>query len=198
MTSGQADAGVYFLQQADDPSGLIKIGYGVDARRRAAEHQGSSPVPLRVIGVILGVPPEVERRLHRRFAQARAHCEWFEPTGELLDLVNGRNQFLVGLVSTREAGRLLGVPAQFVRTILDGADAVVTTTSGRHDRWEYYLEDINLIARRVEERRIRQATTRAVGFIASKIRSALNDATVAAGITEAVETAIAEMTEGAA
>lgn len=76
---------IYFIQA--EGIGHVKIGYtdGDDVSDRAAALQTGSPVPLRVLGTILGTL-EDEKNLHRRFAAHRVHGEWFKPVPELLAL----------------------------------------------------------------------------------------------------------------
>lgn len=73
---------VYFIQAVS--GGLIKIGVAADPVARLAEIQRMCPVPLRILSVLPGVGQPGEAALHRRFAAARRHGEWFEPTAELL------------------------------------------------------------------------------------------------------------------
>jgi hypothetical protein len=73
---------VYFIQAVN--GGLIKIGVATDPAARLAEIQRMCPIPLRILAVRPGVGQPGEAALHRRFAAARRHGEWFEPTAELL------------------------------------------------------------------------------------------------------------------
>lgn len=73
---------VYFIQAVS--GGLIKIGVATDPVARLAEIQRMCPIPLRVLAVLPKVGQPGEAALHRRFAGARRHGEWFEPTPELL------------------------------------------------------------------------------------------------------------------
>jgi DNA-binding XRE family transcriptional regulator len=75
---------LYFIQAAKVD--LIKIGSSFNAVRRTEGFQVGSPVALRLIGVIEGAGTS-ERELHRRFAAAHAHGEWFHATPELLAYV---------------------------------------------------------------------------------------------------------------
>jgi hypothetical protein len=65
---------VYFLQCG----GLIKIGFARDVAKRLAELQTGNPEPLKLVAVIPGCLPSVERRYHREFATARRRGEWFD------------------------------------------------------------------------------------------------------------------------
>lgn len=80
--SGARCRSVYFVQSVD--GGLIKIGIASNVAARLSGMQTGSPVKLRVIGVIPDARSTVEAELHERFATARRHGEWFEPTPELL------------------------------------------------------------------------------------------------------------------
>lgn len=68
---------VYFMRRER----LIKIGTTTNLKQRAQQ------VNAQVLARIPGSYTE-EAQLHRRFATARRHGEWFEPTPELVDLVN--------------------------------------------------------------------------------------------------------------
>lgn len=71
---------VYFVQ---GELGRIKIGFSSNVESRLRDLQCSSAVPLRLLASIPG-GPAVEAELHARFASARVHGEWFEPTEDLL------------------------------------------------------------------------------------------------------------------
>lgn len=75
---------VYFLQA--EQGGLIKIGKADNPASRVATIRRMSPVPLRILAITPG-GYELEQKLHRRFAESRAHGEWFCPTSELLSLI---------------------------------------------------------------------------------------------------------------
>lgn len=76
---------VYFIQAVG--GGPIKIGYAANVATRLNALANSSPVVLRVIAVIDGGGRAEEAELHRRFAAARLHGEWFRPVPELLAYV---------------------------------------------------------------------------------------------------------------
>lgn len=78
---------VYFIQ-ADN--GLIKIGVAANPQDRLRTLRTMSPVGLRLVLVIpsLGAPGESE--LHTRFAEHRAHGEWFRPAAELVAFIRGQ------------------------------------------------------------------------------------------------------------
>lgn len=66
---------VYFL---DAPSvNRIKIGTGIAPEDRLQAVRLMSPVPIELIGLIIGGRSR-EAELHKKFAEYRAHGEWFE------------------------------------------------------------------------------------------------------------------------
>lgn len=73
----QQEWAVYFVHA---PSvGRIKIGQTKFLARRVPELQAASPVPLVFLGWIPG-GMKLERELHREFASALCHSEWFKTT----------------------------------------------------------------------------------------------------------------------
>lgn len=81
---------VYFIQGID--GGPIKIGMTTDLKRRLYDFQHGSPVKLVVLAVLKGGGEMREASIHRRFQRSRLHGEWFEPTSELLDLIEAAKQ----------------------------------------------------------------------------------------------------------
>jgi len=75
---------VYFIQGV--AGGLIKIGWATKPEVRLAGMQSHCPVRLRILLTIHGTGKD-ERELHKRFAGARRHGEWFEPVEELLGCI---------------------------------------------------------------------------------------------------------------
>lgn len=75
---------VYFIQSLE--GGLIKIGKAQNLKKRFANIQSMSPVPLKILAVVAGYH-EAEIKLHQRFAHLRSHGEWFHPNKELLDYI---------------------------------------------------------------------------------------------------------------
>jgi hypothetical protein len=61
----------------------VKIGIAVDPDRRLSVLQEGSPEILELVATRPGTVVD-ERRLHERFAEARAHGEWFDATPEIL------------------------------------------------------------------------------------------------------------------
>jgi hypothetical protein len=84
---------IYFAQA--DISGQIKIGYhgGTDANDRLRELQTGCPTKLFLLGTLPG-GPETEADLHKRFAFAHVHGEWFNPVPELLAYIGQQSSGL--------------------------------------------------------------------------------------------------------
>lgn len=78
---------IYFIQ-GKDGLGLVKIGVANDPKKRLADLQRTSPIELEIIGSRPG-DTFVERELHERFADFRAHGEWFEPSPVILAEARG-------------------------------------------------------------------------------------------------------------
>lgn len=77
---------VYFVQAYS--GGSIKIGHASDFQARLSALRSSSPVALRVLGVIAS--PEARRLeivLHDLLAELRTHGEWFRPEHLLTDFI---------------------------------------------------------------------------------------------------------------
>lgn len=77
---------VYFIRRADG-MGPIKIGCSRSPTRRAYEMSFADRPKLAVIAAVEGVFGD-ENELHRRFASSRVIGEWFEPTPELVALID--------------------------------------------------------------------------------------------------------------
>ena len=80
---------VYFVQGVD--GGRIKIGTSSDLLSRLSSLQASSPIDLRLLGLLENdqrATPPTERALHERFADLRAHGEWFEPGDDLVSYIH--------------------------------------------------------------------------------------------------------------
>jgi hypothetical protein len=77
---------IYFVQA--DIVGHIKIGFhgGTDVNDRIRELQTGCPSKLIVLGTLPG-GLETEADLHRQFAFAHLHGEWFKPVPELLAFI---------------------------------------------------------------------------------------------------------------
>lgn len=82
---------LYFIQGGED--GLIKIGWVTAPETRMAHLQAHSPVKLAILHTEPGNGKE-EAALHKQFAWARQHGEWFRPVPALLaeiEVRRGRN-----------------------------------------------------------------------------------------------------------
>lgn len=185
-------SGVYFVDAPDDPNGLIKIGYATDVSRRVRAHQIGSPLRLRLLGVLPDVHPDVERRLHRRFDEARVRGEWFRPVDRLRRLANGEETLLTALVTTRPAAKVLRVSDSFMNDLQWSLGVPEVGRNGQ-DRWRFWLEDLEEIARLVEYARVRRATAKAVQSFASRIRQTLREGMTAASTDEFVDSALEEL-----
>lgn len=75
---------LYFVYS--EQAGLIKIGKTRHPRTRIQCLRTQSPVPLKVVGVIRAHDAH-EKMLHDALEESRKHGEWFEPTTELLGLI---------------------------------------------------------------------------------------------------------------
>lgn len=76
---------VYFIQRAD--GGPIKIGTAERPDRRLTALQAANPDVLVIRAVCLG-GRAAEQVLHGHFAESRIRNEWFEPTPELLAVLD--------------------------------------------------------------------------------------------------------------
>lgn len=76
---------VYFV--GGGKSGLIKIGYANDTKKRLAGLQVGSPEILSLLAEIK-VPHNIEKWLHKLFAEDRRHGEWFQETSRLIAVID--------------------------------------------------------------------------------------------------------------
>ena len=77
---------VYFIQS--ERGGPVKIGQTRDLKIRLMELQISHPYTLKILHVIEGAGPSIEKELHREFAKHRLRGEWFEWSEDLNKLIN--------------------------------------------------------------------------------------------------------------
>ena len=77
---------IYFLQ--GEFTGLIKIGFSSNPKRRLEVLSAGSSEPIRFLAVTRG-DQDLENLLHQRFRDARVHGEWFLPTLKLTRFING-------------------------------------------------------------------------------------------------------------
>ncbi len=80
------DGTVYFVQAVGVGGGLIKIGKTDNLARRFETLQSHSPIKLQIL-TTTGGGMRREYELHEQFKASRSHGEWFEPTHELLALI---------------------------------------------------------------------------------------------------------------
>lgn len=79
---------IYFIQEAGNPAGPIKIGFtDRQPEERLQGIQALLLVKLSILKVIEGGTAE-EASLHRRFSSFRLQGEWFSPDQSLLDFIN--------------------------------------------------------------------------------------------------------------
>jgi hypothetical protein len=76
---------IYFAARSD---GLIKIGTSSDPARRVQALSTGAGESLALVAVVDGGRAR-ERALHERFADTRVHGEWFSPSPELLEFIEG-------------------------------------------------------------------------------------------------------------
>jgi len=105
MTNGadaqNARAWVYFIEA--EGTGLVKIGFAKDPKRRLYDLSTMSPVPLVLLATIPG-GRERETQLHRMLDDFRHHGEWFHRSKMVDDLIATAETPLkwVGLFKKRE------------------------------------------------------------------------------------------------
>lgn len=80
---------VYFV--AAESVALIKIGRTGDVRRRMNALRVASPVHLQLLATIEDPAGTLERELHRRFADLRAHGEWFRADAAIHEFLAARS-----------------------------------------------------------------------------------------------------------
>lgn len=80
---------IYFVQV--DGGGPIKIGYTTNLRTRLSDLQCANHCRLVLLGILPGSLGD-EAALHRRFAAALIHREWFQPVPELMSFITAEAQ----------------------------------------------------------------------------------------------------------
>ena len=95
LCSGEWDDSTYIYFIQDINSGLIKIGYAANKRQRIQRLRNINGGPLRVLAFIDGSLCD-EDELHKIFKMSRHHGEWFFPSRELLDLIDGYEDNILG------------------------------------------------------------------------------------------------------
>lgn len=80
---------IYFIQ--GERTRLIKIGVADDVDRRLATLRLMSPDKLELLGVVVCQKyGDTEKMLHARYAEARAHGEWFYAVPNLVNWIKKR------------------------------------------------------------------------------------------------------------
>src|SRR5713101_6596438 len=75
---------VYFMQ--GEKTGLIKVGWAIDAEKRLKSLQTGSPDRLTILAVIENQHKDAP--YHTQFRKAWAFGEWFNPTPELMKFID--------------------------------------------------------------------------------------------------------------
>lgn len=187
MSADEPTQGVYFIQAVGRPDDPIKIGYSDNVEARLRAHQGSSPYPLQVLGVLRGASTAVETRLHQRFAEHRIGGEWFAPTELLRRLIAGDEPMLTALVTREGCAQMLRLPREVIDDIADVAYAEHGPNGGAR----YWYEDVQRLAAAVESERIERATRRAVKLLRRRVVAAIDHMLTRERVAEAVAEAIA-------
>lgn len=74
---------IYFVQSGH---GAVKIGFSHNPAGRISSIQGIAADEVRLLGLMEG-DIDVERQLHKQFADCRIRGEWFRPASELLAFI---------------------------------------------------------------------------------------------------------------
>ena len=77
---------IYFIQEFQNSSGLIKIGLSVNPEGRLKGMQVNSPVLLGILETLPG-SDDVEAKLHEKFVRDRVRGEWFNASESLLNFI---------------------------------------------------------------------------------------------------------------
>jgi hypothetical protein len=94
---------IYFI--AADEHDVVKIGVANDIGERLSTLQTGSPVPLRVLAHLAGVPHSLERWLHSQLTPHWSHGEWFKQTSQLKQIIRELRQWTDGCgIKTPELG----------------------------------------------------------------------------------------------
>ena len=85
---------VYFIRSVnknEEEYGPIKIGMSNNPKKRLNSIQTGNPNKLKIVKMISGGRKK-EKELHKQFKKSCLNGEWFNPTKELLNLINGCNK----------------------------------------------------------------------------------------------------------
>lgn len=78
---------VYFVSGAE----FVKIGFATDLKQRLKELQIGCPHDLKIVAVIEGAAPSMERIVHAAFEESRVRGEWFKLDERLESLIAALN-----------------------------------------------------------------------------------------------------------
>lgn len=98
LTAPTSGGWVYFVEAVG--VGRIKIGVTTNLSERLRDLSNSSPVRLRLLGVVRG-DRRFESILHAKFARHRLHGEWFSSAPDILTYIRAH-----GVSDTSDAGFL--------------------------------------------------------------------------------------------
>ncbi|GAJ21683.1 unnamed protein product [marine sediment metagenome] len=76
---------IYFI--LDEEANAVKIGIALFPETRLKHLQATNPHKLTLVKIIENGGFELEQELHRKFADAKLHNEWFHLTDELRDYI---------------------------------------------------------------------------------------------------------------
>lgn len=126
-----------FIYVVENGSGLFKIGFTNDPRRRLTMLRTSSPDRLTMLGVVPATMSD-EKEVHRLLEPWRVAREWFRPCRAMQPLIDG-------LVALADNGRDWQVPADAhplkawrISRKLTGTQAAALVGSSKPEwsRWE--------------------------------------------------------------
>jgi hypothetical protein len=90
MTGVMRNAGFVYIIEAVG-TGRVKIGRATDVFKRIESLQTSSPFPLKLRAAWSNGDPQLEQKLHARFAKERVQGEWFEIPPELAAMIEANS-----------------------------------------------------------------------------------------------------------
>lgn len=124
-------------------SRTVKIGRTVDLKKRLAEIQRMSPVPLEVLWSTPG-GHELETQLHRHFRTLRSHGEWFTFPGAPVPTIQD------GVASHLVTGSTVGSPHKPDPVSLANMLASLRDASGEFESTRSELHEVIASARAAE------------------------------------------------
>lgn len=85
MMGTPPDSRVYFIE--DESTGLVKIGFSTNVRKRHLTTQVRVGRPLVILATVHGGRP-LEKAVHKALEEDRRHGEWFAISDRLREFVN--------------------------------------------------------------------------------------------------------------